>query len=123
MEVLYGDKWWQDWVIYSFRRAFIGYIMFGLGATMAMFPLLNLVTLPLFAWVAAADYYDYVYTVSPWMDQYLGELFIYVRTQEFRDIIISIDSWFKSNGIDTGLYDMIFGIVEALPDPKILFTF
>ena len=80
LDVLSGVKWWQDWVIFSFRRATVGFTLYGLAITLALFPVISWVTLPLLAWLALADYYDYVYMVSPWMDRFLGETIEFMNT-------------------------------------------
>jgi hypothetical protein len=79
-EVLFAEAWWQDWFIYSFRRSVVGFTAFGFGVTLALFPFINLITLPFLAWLTTTDYYDYVYMVGPWTDNYLGETIEFMYT-------------------------------------------
>lgn len=118
MKVFEEGKWWQDWLIYSFRRSMVGFTTYGLAVTLALFPVINLISMPLLAWLTATDYYDYVYMVSPWADQYLGESIEYMNTQEFRDSLRAFDDLLIGNGFNFNIYDNVLGFIESLPPPK-----
>lgn len=122
-EVVTEGKWWQDWVIYSFRRAFTGFIMYIIASSVALIPFLNLLVIPFCLWLALADYYDYSYMASPWTDKYLGETIEYMGTQEFRDFLKNVDEFFKRNGLDTNYEKDVSEFIESLPDPHTIFNY
>lgn len=72
LEVINDGLLFDDWTLFPLRRLGVGLTCITLAAIFCLIPGMGFITSILFGWIAIIDYYDYVYLISPFIDEIFG---------------------------------------------------